>query len=76
MCCVEQQHLSDKNRLILRKIEAFYRHFKAFFAIFALKRKSAFPFKKCVRIKPSILDNLNAGILFPKNDRSQPKSTF
>ncbi len=57
MCCVEQQHLSDKNRLILCKIEAFYRHFKAFFALLTHTSITIISFKKRVKIKLSTMDN-------------------
>ena len=56
MRCAQQQHLKCKNRAILSRIKALQSHFKAFHTHFVYTVKNVFSFKKCVKIKLSIMD--------------------
>lgn len=64
--CFTTTSKKRKKHANFNKITPVIRQFQAFFATFAIKTKTRFSFKKCVKIKPSIMDKSQHGNFIPE----------
>lgn len=68
MCCVTLQQPKHLKLANFNRNNPFYSDFLAFFAIFEAKASTVFSFKKCVRIKSSIVDKSQPGNNNPEKE--------